>query len=91
MKADAPKTIEPIVATTAPAERPEAVRLDDLAREAGLLPEGQASGVAARPFAQNPKFWIYRAICDRYRWNEHSRITRTAFETAVKAVSHFSV
>jgi hypothetical protein len=70
---------------------PKATRLDELAKAAGLLPQFMATGQPSRPMAQNKRFWLYRAICVRYRWNEHSRITQTEFETAVAAVSNFSV
>lgn len=66
-------------------------RLDELARESGLLPENLFGGVTGRQIQQNPKFWLYRVICERYRWNEHSRITKSEFDAAIAAVSHFSV
>jgi hypothetical protein len=82
--------VQAIDATPAPAVEVVA-RLDLLATEAGMLPEGLATGSPSNPVKQNPKLWIYRAICVRYRWNEHSLITKSDFDAAVKAVSHFSV
>ena len=60
---------------------------EDLAKEAGLLPEGAATGNPSHPVAQNPKFWLYAAICVRHRWDEHSQVTRTEFDAAIAAVS----
>lgn len=66
-------------------------RLDDLAKAAGMLPEFLATGKPSRPVEQNPKFWLYRAICVRNRWNEHSQVTQEDFDDAVKAVANFTV
>jgi len=66
-------------------------RLDDLAKTAGLLPQFLATGQPSRPMAQNRKFWLYRAICVRWRWDQHTRMTQTEFDAAVAAVSNFTV
>ena len=96
MKSDESK--EPTPTTSAPAPlpkpaavEPERVRLEDLAKAADLLPQNLATGSPSRPVSQNPKFWLYRAICVRYRWDEHSLITKSEFDAAIAAVSHFSV
>lgn len=72
-----------------PAPEITTVRLDTLATTAGLLPENLPSGSSR--VQQNPKFWFYRAICVRYRWDEHTQVTQQDFDAALKAVAHFSV
>ena len=59
-----------------PAQEPEAFRVESLAREAGIFPE-----VAGR--SVNQRFWIFRLICARRTWTEHSRVTRTDFDAAL--------
>jgi hypothetical protein len=66
-------------------------RVDVLASAAGLLPEFLASTQAARPAQQNPRHWIYRAVCVRTGWTEHSLVTQEAFNQAVEAVSEITV
>lgn len=74
-------------AGTAAAEQ----RLDELARAAGLLPEFRPTGIASRPVAQNPRFWIYRAICVRFKWADNSMVSQADFDAAIQAVANFSV
>ena len=62
-------------------------RVEVLAREAGMLPEFVQTGKSSQPAEHNPKHWLYRAICLRMTWNEHTLVTKDAFNAAVAAVS----
>jgi hypothetical protein len=64
-------------------------RVDLLAKEAGMLPE--MVGVGGKRVGVNPKHWLYRAICLRMTWNEHTLVTQEAFNTAVETVSEFTL
>ena len=64
-------------------------RVDAFAQEAGLLPEFvPASG---KRVIHNPRHWVYRAICLRMTWNEHTLVTQQQFSAAVEAVSEITL
>ena len=64
-------------------------RVDVLATEAGMLPE--MIGIGGKRVGLNPKHWLYRAICLRMTWNEHTLVTKKAFNAAVATVSEFTL
>ena len=72
-----------------PSEPIEVVgRVDAFAREAGLLPE--LVSVGKRPDV-NPRHWLYRAICLRMTWNEHTLVTPKAFNEALATVGDITI
>jgi hypothetical protein len=64
-------------------------RVDVLAKEAGMLPEMVVIG--GKRVDVNPKFWLYRAICLRMTWNEHTLVTQDAFNAAVESVREITL
>jgi hypothetical protein len=64
-------------------------RVDVLAKEAGMLPE--MVGIGGKRVGVNPKHWLYRAICLRMTWTEHTLVTQEAFDSAVATVSEITL
>ena len=73
----------------APAAIEVLARVDVLAREAGMLPE--LVPIGGKRVDVNPKHWLYRAICLRMTWSEHTLVTQEAFNAAVAAVSEITL
>jgi hypothetical protein len=67
-----------------PAE--EKLRLIDLAREAGMVPD-LLPGPKLRPAMENPKAWLLHAVKLRFQLGNEDQLTKTEFNARVAEVS----
>jgi hypothetical protein len=74
-----------IEATEAPVEA--SFRVEELGRNAGMLPEFVAGPSKRSPVAVNPNFWKYRAALVRAGWTEHSMVTQSQFDNLITVVT----
>jgi len=67
------------------------IRVEELGRAGGFLPEFVPGPSKRQPLAVNPKHYLFVAVCAKARWSLHSLVTQKQFDAAISAVDDGAV
>ena len=67
------------------------IRVEELGRAGGFLPEFVPGPSKRQPLIVNPKHYLFRAACAFKRWTVHTLATQEQFDAAIAAVDDGAV
>jgi hypothetical protein len=73
-------------------ENPEVlIRVEEIGRAGGFLPEFLPGPSKRQPLVVNPKHYLLRAACAKERWSLHSLVTQEQFDETIAAIDDGAV